>query len=501
MKIRFIFWILLLLGISIRLVNINQPFLEYNATRQVETAMVVRNFVSNGFNFLYPEVDDQGKGPTYLMQEFPLITAPLSGICFVIKAIPEWLLRLTSVISFILALIFFYKIVSFCWDEETAIIASIIFIFSPLSILMSRVFQPDMAMLSFILICFYGFSKWSIIGQNKYIFPAIIGFTGAVLLKIVNLYILIPIIYLAFIGIKGKKISYLGFVFFLFFSFIPIVWWWGIHAPRVRALFPNEYDIFGAAYIAQSIKEHIFYMPFYKEIFKHTAGAVLTPAIFLMFICGIFSYKNKNKFLYLWLAGFILFVMLIPEQSKQEYYMLGVIPIAAIFSAKIMISVFTANRNKFFIKPLILIFTIASTIAVIYWTLPKYFNTPEYSVIIEAGNVLDKIADKGDLIVASYGYGPRLLYYCKRKGWTFLIDRNDLVEYYKTIETNKNKDSLRDFRLPIEDLEFLKNKGAKYFVLVNLKELEKNIEFKKYLFLNYKIAAQKSDSYVILKLN
>ena len=48
---------ILLYGVAIRLVSINQPFVDSWSHRQSDVAMIAENFYRNGFNIFYPEIN------------------------------------------------------------------------------------------------------------------------------------------------------------------------------------------------------------------------------------------------------------------------------------------------------------------------------------------------------------------------------------------------------------------------------------------------------------
>ena len=53
-------WPIVLIGLFLRLVNINAPVLGVHSWRQADTASIARNFLSNNFNFWQPQVNWSG---------------------------------------------------------------------------------------------------------------------------------------------------------------------------------------------------------------------------------------------------------------------------------------------------------------------------------------------------------------------------------------------------------------------------------------------------------
>jgi hypothetical protein len=70
-------WLLgiVLLGISLRMININNPLVERGGwVRQADTAAIARNFYDGNFNILYPQIDWRGTSSGYVECEFQFFT-------------------------------------------------------------------------------------------------------------------------------------------------------------------------------------------------------------------------------------------------------------------------------------------------------------------------------------------------------------------------------------------------------------------------------------------
>ena len=63
MKSKFLFLVIILIGLTIRLWKIDIPLLEFNPSRQIQTAEITRNLYREGFKVLTPSVHYLGPGP------------------------------------------------------------------------------------------------------------------------------------------------------------------------------------------------------------------------------------------------------------------------------------------------------------------------------------------------------------------------------------------------------------------------------------------------------
>jgi uncharacterized membrane protein len=185
-----------LLGALVRAINLNQPLLEGASTRQVQTAMIARNFYNRGFRLFYPQVDNFGNNPGYLMQEFYIIPFIAAIFYKLLGGVNEWVLRLLSLLAFIIATIMIYKLTTYYFNKKMGIISTLCFTISPLSIYLGRAVHPEMLMIFFNMATIYAFSRWIYEDRNIYGAWAVISFIFAVLLKVPNLYLILPILFI-----------------------------------------------------------------------------------------------------------------------------------------------------------------------------------------------------------------------------------------------------------------------------------------------------------------
>lgn len=67
-------WVLVLFGVSCRMINLSAPPIGMHSWRQTDTAAIARNFYEHGYRFHLPQVDWGGSGPGYVESEFPIYT-------------------------------------------------------------------------------------------------------------------------------------------------------------------------------------------------------------------------------------------------------------------------------------------------------------------------------------------------------------------------------------------------------------------------------------------
>src|SRR5437764_15374399 len=91
-----------ILAVAVRLILINQPYVDHWSWRQSDVAAIARNFSEGGFRFPYPQIDWAGDATGYVGTEFPILPC-LAAICYTFSGICEWLGRRQAVVFFAIA--------------------------------------------------------------------------------------------------------------------------------------------------------------------------------------------------------------------------------------------------------------------------------------------------------------------------------------------------------------------------------------------------------------
>src|SRR6266404_4990159 len=148
-----------ILAVAVRLVLIDQPFIDHWSWRQSDVAAIARNYFEGGFHFAYPQIDWAGNQPGYVGTEFPILPF-LAALCYKIFGVHEWVGRVQAVILFALSLPFFFLFVRKMFGEIAATWALPFYSFAPLGIMASRCFMPDIPSLALSILGLYFFQQW-----------------------------------------------------------------------------------------------------------------------------------------------------------------------------------------------------------------------------------------------------------------------------------------------------------------------------------------------------
>lgn len=480
------FVILFLIAVAIRFINIFMPVLEGTATRQVQTAMIARNFYTHGFDIMHPEVDHLGPGKTCLILEFPLLNL-LSALGYkALGGVHESVGRLWSILFFALGLILFYLLIAKIFNKRTAFWAGFVFSFSPLSIIFSRAFMPDFEAIFFCLGAIYCMYRYSEEDIPVFFWLSSLFSMVALLTKIHSFYIAAPLLYLLF---KKEGLPALARVknwIYLIIALTPAVIWY-IRAAHIQALSaPEEAYNFN---ILHWMKLNELLSPrFYDKVAKIYTGPFLTPIGLTLFILGLCIRTGlRQRVIWAWLGGVLLFALVFLSHMDEPYYNLNVLPIASIFIARAIVflkdhsakdGLITNNR---FMRSMFILVAFAF---IARYGLSAYIVPRGYRYIPEAGKAVKRLSSQSDPVIASSAGGPAALYYCDRKGWTFQLPGSD---------PEKNKKA-------IEKLEDMRDKGATLYMSAVAEEFDKTILFKEYMFKNYRVVEDKKGKFILFTL-
>ncbi|MBD3296003.1 MAG: phospholipid carrier-dependent glycosyltransferase [Candidatus Omnitrophica bacterium] len=482
-KILFLF----LVAVAIRFVNIGMPILEGTATRQTQTAMIARNLYEKGFDVMNPEVDHLGPGEQYLILEFPLLNSLAALGYEAAGGVREWIGRFWSIVFFSGGFVFLYLLVAGLFGKETAFWSSVVYSFSPLSIIYSRAFMPDFEMLFFSLGSMYLMYRYSESEDKpQYLYFSSVMFTLALLSKVQSFYVAVPLFYLLYVKEGGKTFTRpRNWAALLIGIVLPALWYFRAAAVQSASAPAEAYNFNIFHWIRPG--EFVSF-EFYKDIFRIYSGIFLTPLGFALFIAGFFvKAELKERFLYAWITGTAVFFVVFASHMDDPYYNLGVLPVASVLIARgylFMREKLLPGKGRYRKAVLWAASLVTFLFIARYGFYYAYIVPRGYRYIPEGAKVMKQLTSPEDLVIASSAGGPAALYYCDRKGRPFLIPSPDESGTKKSIEIFE--DYIRE--------------GCKYYFCPVMLELDRNPAFKEYLHDNYQEIASKKNKYIIYKL-
>ncbi|MGB9475989.1 MAG: glycosyltransferase family 39 protein, partial [Candidatus Udaeobacter sp.] len=184
-----------ILAVAVRLIMIDQPYVDHWSWRQSDVAAIARNFFEHGFRFGYPQIDWAGGSGGYVGTEFPILPF-LAAICYKFAGIHEWIGRSQSVIFFAISFPFFFLLVREIFGDTPAVWAAFFYAFAPLNVFAGRSFMPDVPSLSLAIIGLYFFLLWLRDRGMISFCLAAIAISLSILIKATSIVIAAPLAYI-----------------------------------------------------------------------------------------------------------------------------------------------------------------------------------------------------------------------------------------------------------------------------------------------------------------
>src|SRR6266404_1886463 len=184
-----------MLAVAVRLVLIDQAYVDHWSWRQSDVAAIARNFLQNGFRFGYPQIDWAGNAPGYVGTEFPILPL-IAAVCYKFAGVHEWIGRIQAVILFAVSLPFFFLLVRGIFGSTAAVWATFFYCFTPLNVFAGRSFMPDLPSLSLAIIGLYFFLRWVDNSKLALFLLAAIATSVALLIKLPTAVIGAPVLFL-----------------------------------------------------------------------------------------------------------------------------------------------------------------------------------------------------------------------------------------------------------------------------------------------------------------
>src|SRR6266480_3601114 len=409
-KLAIALWIL---AVAVRLILIDQPYVDYWSWRQSDVAAIARNFFEHGFRFGYPQIDWAGGSGGYVGTEFPILPF-LAAIYYKFAGIHEWIGRSQSVIFFAISLPFFFLLMREIFCGTAAIWATFFYAFAPLNIFAGRSFMPDVPSLSLGIIGLYFFLRWVRDRKMAPFYLAAIAISLSILIKITSIVIAAPILYLVVAGIgdpgqrqadlvrSRDRRSRLQLPLFMAIAVLPSVVWY-LHARQIAERF-YPYHFFGAG----GVRLESF--SWYWDIAQQTATSSLTPILAILALIGLFV-APRGRFGCLfdwWLAAMVLFILAVGYGNRHPWYQLPLVPITAAFAGAGCAFFESKFSSRVAVVALSILFAGSFAILAFLYVRPLY--EPSAAQLRDAGLELNKLTASDALIVAVDGGKPTIFY-------------------------------------------------------------------------------------------
>ncbi len=456
---------ILALGLVLRLRGIHDPILDHPGWRQGDTAAIARNFATIDFNPFHPQTDYNGPPPNYVELELQIVPW-LAALGYKLFGIHEIFGRLISIGLSLGTVAVLYAFARWMFaSRAAAIVAALAFAVYPGSTYYGRTFMPDTTMTFFLTAALFACARWIYDDDARFgrRFALAVALTAAALLaKPVAIVGIVPIaaMLVARRGFAGALRSGATYAFFAaalapylaYDAYVSSIaeWHWAsgitkLHVlPSLRAAltswpaFSAKFGDFGGAYqmlVATMLGRYGVSL---------ALAAIILTAIWRLPM-------RSHALLWAWLAGALAYAYVVVTVERVDYYLYAFLPLAALWTgglAEAFRRALPSNARR--IATLVAAAVAIGAIVDARAAVAPYYRYKKN--VYRDAKALDATLAPGAIIVMGH-YDPSVMYYINRKGW-------EEDPYAWT---------------PFDEQSAIR-KGARYFIAVERRRLERNVE-------------------------
>jgi hypothetical protein len=322
-------------GLALRLVGINSPFLDSMAQRQSQDAMVARHLYYDGMTFWCPRLDIFGNSSGCTVLEFPLVPG-LAAAFYYVFGEQALVGRLICVAFWIGTMPFMAHLARQFLSPVAALSAVALYTFSPMNIYFSRAFMGESSLMFFSVATVVLFFEWLKRSRPLLFFGSALCISLALLTKPTAAVLLVPILVAWFMGQGWSMMRRRDFWLYLCIVLLPFVFWF-LYANYVNVHntdMPVVWQRWDAIITKFGSVVSFWVLPrFYLNLAFWIAGVLLTPLGFVGAVAGVWRVPpgSLRVVLYMWLAALVGSTFILAGATyEHSYYHLPLLPVSAI---------------------------------------------------------------------------------------------------------------------------------------------------------------------------
>ena len=423
---------LVLLGTGVHLFLSDRLLLEGAAGKQTHTAMIARNLYRGRATLARPSVDDMGK-PGYFVKEIPLLPASAALVYALTGRVDERVGRMLSVAGWLAGIPLLAAILRRALPAGAVVVAATWWIIAPLAFVYARAFMTDATMVTASLAAFLALLRFreqpsrgraaasaALVGLALLLKPHAvfwIGPSASVLLLSRTTIDVRP--NARWLGVQAGALALAA----------ALAAGWYLHAAAVHRQYPAPGATgFQGWFVAAALLEPAFY----GELVRQVVLMAFTPLGLAVAIAGVVLDRRPlhlvERALLAWAAGvvvqcFVFDTRLFDEAARgTEYYQLAMVPVAALLIGRGTIALarrVAGTRAGTATAAILLLLIVGAAIQI-----RAALALPErYARILADCEIVGRKTTVHDELFVLADRGGTILYYCDRRGTTFVPAR------------------------------------------------------------------------------
>ncbi|GAC1498888.1 MAG: glycosyltransferase family 39 protein [Vulcanimicrobiaceae bacterium] len=461
---------ILVLGLVLRLRGIHDPILDHPGWRQGDTAAIARSFATRDFNPFHPQVDYNGPPPNYVELELQIVPW-LAACAYKLFGVHEIFGRLVSIGFSLGTVAVLYAFARWLFASRVAaLVAALAFAIYPGSTYYGRTFMPDTTMTFFLTAAIFACARWAYdddarFGRRFVVAAALTAL--AILAKPVALVGLVPIaaMLVASRGVRALVRAPAAYAFpvaalvpyLAYDRYVSAIaeWHWASGITRLHVV-PSLAAAFTSreAFLAKLGDLGNAWAMLASTMIGRTGLIVALAAIVLTTVWRAPS--RSRAVLWAWLAAAIAYAYVVVTVERVDYYLYVFLPLAALWTGGLAEACRrTLPTNARRVAAILVALVASGAVLEARAAVAPYYRYKKN--VYRNARALDASLAPGAIIVMGH-YDPSVMYYINRKGW-------EEDPYAWT---------------PFDEQSAIR-KGARYFIAVERRRFERNVELHAWL--------------------
>jgi 4-amino-4-deoxy-L-arabinose transferase-like glycosyltransferase len=423
---------ILVVGLLVRLPNLNAPLLAISSFRQTETAYPALIYHQQGINLLFPQLPVLGK-PWQVPFEFPLFQA-MAALLMNLGGAVDWAMRMSSVICCMATAVALWGLVRHISTRTAAALAVLAFLASPFTVWWSRASMIEYMATAFSVGYVWAGMIWIDRRQRRFAVLAIALGTLAMLVKVTSAVFWMVPLFLYWGTVSRPPLrewlrERLRTSAVLFAIPLAACVLWTHHADAIKAASPatswmtSEALIgFNFGWVSQRLDPHQW------SRIIHPFDTFVTGLPFWVFaaVCVIAILRERHAvWIGITLAGALPVLTFMNLYAVQAYYLAAVTPAAAAVIGYALDGIIRYWRSVPLraAAMLVVIAWLGATLYVQREFLASSYttSTPDPSNVLTQAREIDAGTQPQDLIVFDgLSWSPAVPYYARRRGMMLL---------------------------------------------------------------------------------
>lgn len=468
---------LLILGLGLRLYDLTDQPIDFHSTRQLRGAIIARSL----YYQMGPETDpialDKAQANQRAVGQYepPILEAVVALTYRAVSGEYLWIANIYSALLWLVGGIFLYDLARRMTSPAGGILALGYFLILPFAVQASRSFQPDPAMVMWIILACYALYRWGESPTWKW--AVLAGLFGGMagLTKIMALFILAAVALAVVLTSQGFRRAWRN----------PQVWLMAV----LILLPPAIYYLGSQGYASDYLEDRtvtfgklLLDPGFYMRWLSLVQDLVGLGAILLGLLGVVISHPRNRLFLGAMWVGYLAYGLFFNYYMyTHSYYHLQLVPVIALSLAPVGELVYSRVQlqsrawQAVAVAALLAGMIYLSALSVIDRKAVDYRQEPQFWQAIAAA-----LPSDGRIIALTQDYGLRLMYYGGQN-----------IGLWPP-RGERQLSGLRGQNKAFADFFANKTEGKDYFLITAFKQLQDQPDLESYLRENYQLAAEGS---------